>query len=221
MRLRRMGRYRDPAAEDAEWIELDKPIRAGWEKTFQLRDDVAVRKDAHVFAEILESINHSIRSHRKDFRYRLKAKQYETAEPELRILEKEKWNLPDHFRKHFEEGQFAQTMDDRGRPIEPEYQRKIRGFRFLYPYYCQTTIVPFYATHRKIHRADREARLKELENKIESVGGWKRLFKAYHDCNEGGAWWHGDRAERAEILGRLSYRDGVREYLEIVLPRGD
>ena len=93
-RLRRTGKYRDPDRELKDWIELEKPVRAGWEQTFELRADVAARKDAATFSVILNHINHSIRSHRKDFRYRKKAKQYETLEPELQIIRSEKWELP-------------------------------------------------------------------------------------------------------------------------------
>mgnify|MGYP006921596023 CR=1 FL=1 len=218
LRLRRMGKYRDPDAEMEDWVELEKPVRAGWEKEFDLRDDVAARKDAHVFREILDRINHSIRSHRKDFRYRIKAKRYETAEPELHIIHYSKWDLPEHFKKYFDFGVFQRSRDYAGRPINPRYQAKIKGYRFATPYYFAPVIRPFYATHRKIHRADKEARIREIENKIEAVGGWKILFKAYHDCNQGHRWWFGESGERFEILGRLEQNEGTREYLEVALP---
>ncbi|MBU44783.1 MAG: hypothetical protein CMN76_16290 [Spirochaetaceae bacterium] len=219
LRITRRGKYRDPDAELKDWIELEKPVRAGWEQTFELRDDVAARRDAHVFSEILDRINHSIRSHRKDFRYRRKAKQYETLEPELQIIRTEKWDLPDHYKKFFEFGVFQPLRDLGGRAVDSRYRSKIKGYRFGTPYFYQPVIRPFYATHRKIHRADRDSRIREIENKIEALGGWKILFKAYHDCNQGSYWWRGDRGERYEIYGRLEQKEGIREYLEVAVPR--
>lgn len=219
LRLRRQGKYRDPDAELKDWIELERPVRAGWEQTFELRADVAARKDASTFADILNHINHSIRSHRKDFRYRRKAKQYETLEPELQIIRAEKWELPEHYKKYFEFGVFQPHRELDGRLADSRYRSIIKGYRFSTPYFYEPVIRPFYATHRKIHRADRDSRIRELENKIEALGGWKILFKAYHDCNQGSYLWYGDRTERYEIYGRLEYREGMREYMEVAVPR--
>ncbi|HBS04215.1 MAG TPA: hypothetical protein DEA96_04565 [Leptospiraceae bacterium] len=218
-RLRRTGKYRDPDRELKDWIELEKPVRAGWEQTFELRADVAARKDASTFSEILCHINHSIRSHRKDFRYRKKAKQYETLEPELQIIRSEKWELPEHYKKYFEFGVFQPHRELDGRLADSRYRSKIKGYRFSTPYFYEPVIRAFYATHRKIHRADRDSRIKELENKIESIGGWPALFKAYHDCTQGTYWWYRELPGRYEVYGRQEIRDGFREFLEVAVPR--
>lgn len=111
------------ATED--WVELEKPVRAEWEKEFDLRAGVAARKDADRFREILERINQSIRSHRKDFRYRTRSKRYEYAEPELKIIKHSEWDLPEFQKKHFDFGEFEVLRDAAGRSVDQRFRERI------------------------------------------------------------------------------------------------
>lgn len=49
------------------WEPLDPPVQKGWKRFFVLRDDVARSKQADLFQQILDKINTTDWSHRKDF----------------------------------------------------------------------------------------------------------------------------------------------------------
>ena len=50
------------------WIDLKPPVMRGWKRYFVLRDDVARSKHAGFFEGILEKINKTEFSSRKDFK---------------------------------------------------------------------------------------------------------------------------------------------------------
>lgn len=51
------------------WIELEKPLFAGYKKNLILRDDISRREDSHVFQEIIDRFSSEVYSRRKDFLY--------------------------------------------------------------------------------------------------------------------------------------------------------
>lgn len=44
------------AQSELGYIELDKPLRDGWIKTYQLRDDISRSKNAKVYKEVLKAV---------------------------------------------------------------------------------------------------------------------------------------------------------------------
>lgn len=67
MRLHRELQKLQDQQWKAPYIELEKPIRNGWKKTFVLRADVARRTDANIFADILKVVNTTVYCRKADF----------------------------------------------------------------------------------------------------------------------------------------------------------
>lgn len=93
-------------------IELDPPVQKGWKRFFVLRSDVARSKDAKFFQELLDKINDTDYSGRKDFkvkRRRFGKKTYEVKPKmvsefcdwqfqKLKLTEKEKLYFKEEWR---------------------------------------------------------------------------------------------------------------------------
>ena len=58
------------AESNLGWVELDHPVRDGWEKSLVLRDDISRRDDVAVYLKLLSIVNHTVYSQSKNFVYR-------------------------------------------------------------------------------------------------------------------------------------------------------
>jgi len=74
-KLRALGRERVELRRKKNnlgWVELDPPVMRGWKRFFVLRDDVAESIYATFFQNILDKINTTTFSNRKDFKVKKK-----------------------------------------------------------------------------------------------------------------------------------------------------
>lgn len=82
------------AKDDLDYTPIYPPIQKGWKRSFVLRHDVAISKDAAFFENILERINTVQYSHRSDFKKkrRWKGKKIH-VEREQRLHNIQDWEL--------------------------------------------------------------------------------------------------------------------------------
>ncbi|WP_315815269.1 hypothetical protein [Paraflavitalea speifideaquila] len=68
LRLHREHNSLDQQIEDLGWEPLDPTIQRGWNRFFVLRDDIARSKHAEFYENLLQKINTSDWSYRRDFK---------------------------------------------------------------------------------------------------------------------------------------------------------
>ncbi|RYD53328.1 MAG: hypothetical protein EOP52_04095 [Sphingobacteriales bacterium] len=77
------------------WILIDPPIVRGWKRSFILRDDVARHQDAPLYERILERINETQYSYRRDFKQKTRRqgrKIHVVREQHLKRLDSWEWS---------------------------------------------------------------------------------------------------------------------------------
>jgi len=157
--------------------KLDEPRFAGYKKFFVLRDDVARRKDAQTFHEILNLVNDCIISKNEHFvtRERIPGtnKYIERIRtPELRGITTQRWeklNLPKHIKKWFRLS---------GRWIKHPYGNFVyeqKRWHFDLPWMFVHKTEPHYITEIPTIYPEIEAKEDEIRKRMQGLGGWHRL----------------------------------------------
>lgn len=176
--------------------ELKPPVQRGWKRFFVLREDVARTKEANFFDKILEKINTTQYSSRKDFKVRrrkLGKKFYAEKPQELERLcvywfDKKKFNEK-------EKSYFSET-----RAHLPTDKRPVKVYVFNEPWRFVLRIQPNIITKVKRRDINLESRKREIEQYLESRNLRDRQRKLMH----GSVQWHG----RYDWEGELKkYRD--------------
>ena len=149
------------ARSNLGYVSLDKPVKHGWFKHLALRDDIARRKDAHVFIKVLQVAGVDIWGREKehaDKRWERQVRKDRNIQyPGIkRIYEKDFQKLSNQVKKWFE-------------PFDWMYlgrQGNVKRYHCKVPrYYYTTTYTRAYLTKRKVIDPAIEKRLDEI-NKI-------------------------------------------------------
>lgn len=130
---------------DLGWEPLVPPFQRGWKRSFVLRDDVARSKDAAFFQAILNKINTSDWSHRKNFLVRKRKrgkkiyvvkgqqlqKPYQWQFNKMNFTEKERsyFDLEFHYRKPHEKPDIRFVFRDSWRfelRVQPNMIEKVK-----------------------------------------------------------------------------------------------
>lgn len=160
------------ALRNMGYIELDVPIRSGYDRFFVLRKDAYNRKDADVLERLLKLINVTVHSRDKKYTKKdWKTKKIVPVQQHPKILDKPEYEkLNEQERSYFE--------------VSYDFDKRRWKYMFKYPYLLTFKIVNHYIT--KVRQIDPvlESRKKELDQLIYENGyNYGRLAKIFG--------WHG------------------------------
>lgn len=158
---------------DLGWERLDPPVLRGYKRYFVLRSEVARGKEAKLFQSILDKINTTEYSSRRDFkkkRRRFGRKVYEVRSQQLQRL----WT--GSFREKKFTGQEASCFD-----LVMTDERPGSYYRWTYvfrePWRFQLKIEPNVIRWTRVKDFDLERRIGEMERYIYSNRLWPQINK--------------------------------------------
>lgn len=187
-------------------VQLEKPIRRGFKKTFKLREDIARRKDAKDFQRILGVINQTIYCKTDDFKIKKwHNNQMEDIPHVLKHIPENQWDKldwPEHFKKWF-------VFQERHHTTKYGGNYVIKGYWFKYDYMFDAVVLPNFVTHRKPVEPHIERELKEIDQYFEAHDGWHRL---QHLHGRRDSW--RDRHTYNDTIGEEFLRDQMKEFEE-------
>lgn len=190
---------------------LEPPVQRGWKRFFVLRPDVAGSREAKLFQGILDRINTTEFSSRRDFRKKRRRggrKVYEVRSQELLKLcttsfAKKKFNEE-------EASYFDLVMADE-RP--GSYYRWIYAFRE--PWRFQLKIAPNIIRRTKVKDFDLECRISDVSRYIDRNHLWPYIFKLRYGSSQwsGRYTWGGDLPRyRYDPLKNRTFAEVLDEY---------
>ncbi|MCI5058972.1 MAG: hypothetical protein MRY83_22855 [Flavobacteriales bacterium] len=140
--------------------ELEKPIRHGWYKFLVLREDISRRKDAKIFQNILDVAGMRVWGRDKKhldkvWEKRARDSRYVSQLGIYKLDKKHFGNLMHKAREYFQGYERTWTY---WRGSDMVYYCRVPS------YYYITKYERAYITHRKIHDADLERRIAEIES---------------------------------------------------------
>ena len=184
-------------------VKLDKPIRDGWFKHLVLREDVARRKDADVYQEIIDVAGRWIWgsdkkvADKKWLDTERKKKNWQWAG--LAYITKDKYNvLSPKAKKFFVEYEWKWTP----------WQGSLKRYYCLVPqHYYVPSYTRSYITHRKIVDSELHQRIDELSNRLLSNELYVLSDNVYKE--PGGLWWRKleERRMRRKVKKALRFYD--------------
>lgn len=171
--LRALGREQHllwKKKQNLGWEPLEPPVQKGWKRKFVLRDDVAKSKQADFFQGILNKVNTTDWSYRKDFKVRRRrfGKKIYVVKPQLLLQPcsmyagRVKFSAEEAF--YFDE----LMIQHKGR-IEKRYVFK-EPWRFV------LKVMPNIIDKVRIKDGELESRLDEIDNYLER-NGYKYRFQ--------------------------------------------
>lgn len=164
------------AKRNLGYIELEKPIRHGWFKHLTLRDDIARRKDATVFREILEASGIDVwgldKKHADKFWDKQSRKDNTIQYPGLRKLSKEKYNKLSKQAQKWYEG-FDWYWDSRMGNVKRYYCRVPR-------YFYKITYTKAFITKKQVVDPKIEKRMSEIKSILRSNEYYFLDISNYH-----------------------------------------
>jgi hypothetical protein len=178
---------------DLGWTELHPPIQRGFIRTFVLRDDVKRTKQAQLYQKILDKINVTQWSYRKDFKKKRKkygTKIYVVREQNLRDVQENEF-----FDKEFTELErsfFYETL------THLKFSKKaVKVYRFAETWRFVLRIQPNMITKVRSKDFDLERKRDEIDAFFNSNNRRYRLSKLLH----GVGWkWKWERRPKAKYL---------------------
>lgn len=171
--VRRLDFLRE-AKRKLGWVELEVPYQKGWKRTCKLREDILNREDAKFLQIALDIVNTETFCRNQDF----KRKNFRTG-----VIE----DIPHQFKPIYPNNISTLPQDIQIRfskyfsPIftttrwggeKMHYRLKMPDFYFVYD------IIPNMITKERILDPEMESEIKEIENKINTIGGWNAICKA-------------------------------------------
>jgi hypothetical protein len=167
------------------YVELEKPVEAGWVRYFVLRQDVARCKEALFYQRILDRINTKAFCNRKDFlKKSRKTKKLNPIEQYTMRLR------PDEFERRLftekEKALFELKI------IKEKGGGKHRAYVFLEEWRFDFKVKKHWITHKKVHDNVLEQRIAELgkvvnseemRGKLNKVFGYRR-YRDYDEKNK-------------------------------------
>ena len=176
------------AKRNLRWVELPKPIRKGYVRTFVLREDVAKSKEGPFFKELLKHVNTKTYCMNKDFMTKpWNSKKKIPITQGIQGIYHDTWNklnLTDKQKSFFEK---VWKQD----PKNPKAGHYV--FEFTKPWMFETKIFPHYVTHTLLLDPQLESELREITNKIETNGlmpklgkmlGWTMNYKYWEEVKQ-------------------------------------
>ncbi len=163
------------------WEPLRPPVQRGWKRIFVLREDVARTNRAGFFAGILEKINTTERSWRKDFKVRKRyrgRKIYVVKPQEVKKLDLREWKKAGFTAAEQMFFQHTVTIDRKGHITQ--------RYVFTQPWRFVLRVLPDMIDQVRIRDAALEQRLQEIENRV-NRNGWKSRQQKV--VNGGNKWW--------------------------------
>ena len=168
-----------------DYVELPKPIRAGYKRFFVLRDDIArSTKEAAIYKPLLKWMNTVVRSSNKKFMVKQwRRKNYVPITQGLHVISHSDWNkkveptLTLKQKSLFMKVWHPNTARRNGKTINaPGGEWK---YIFTKPWVFVYKIEPYYHTHRILVNPQIESELKEIWNKIDTNNLWPKLYKQW------------------------------------------
>ncbi|MEJ1242138.1 hypothetical protein WBG78_28580 [Chryseolinea sp. T2] len=181
---------------DLGWERLDEPVMRGYKRYFVLRADVAKSKEAKFFQGILDRINTTEYSSRRDFKKKRRRggrKMYEVRSQEVEKL----WT--DAFRKRKFTEQEASYFD-----LVMTDERPESYFRWMYvfrePWRFQLKIEPNIIRWTMVKDFDLERRIGEIDRYIDGNHLWPTILRLVR-----GGYKYRGRYARVGELPKYSY----------------
>lgn len=183
---------------DLGYMDLIPPVQKGWKRYFILRPDVMLSKDKDFFLELLEKINTTTYSHRKDFKHKRRRHGKKVDVDRIQNLQEfftwqfEKLKLTEREKMYFK---IEMKVTDRGHLIP--------AFVFTEPWRYVLRIRPNMITKVKIVDPELKSREKQIDNYFEWNKLYPRLFKVMNGTY-GNHWLRekGGRSKYKAILKR-------------------
>lgn len=183
---------------DLGYMDLIPPVQKGWKRYFILRPDVMLSKDKDLFLGLLEKINTTTYSHRKDFKHKRRRHGKKVDVDRIQNLQEfftwqfEKLKLTEREKMYFK---IEMKVTDRGHLIPV--------FVFTEPWRYVLCVRPNLITKVKIIDPELKSREQQIDNYFERNKLYPRLFKLV-DGTYGNhlRWEKGDRAKYKAILKR-------------------
>jgi hypothetical protein len=190
--------------------ELNPPVQRGWKRIFVLRDELARSKDARFYQGILDKINTTKYSWRKDFKKKKRhrgRKIYVVRGQELQTLEIywfEKKKFTEKEKAYFE---LLTVTIPNSNKIEYIY-------RFTAPGMFTLRVFHNMITKTKIRDFNLERRSDEIRLFLERNNFWPRLQKLIHGHYQYRCRWKSEDLEKYKNpLHNRSFADILDEYL--------
>lgn len=182
------------------FIELEKPIRKGYKKILVLRDDITRSPIASTREKLIKLLKMEIHHHDKRFMKKARKNSKKLVPITMLPLYIDRYKLaklPPEFQSYF---------------IYDPSQRS-REYKFSDSWIFRERIVPHYITHVRIHDAELESRIKQLENYIDNRdirGKMNRLYYGHHQYK---LYWHEMTGRKKEIF--VLIQKEMNEYYEM------
>jgi hypothetical protein len=197
------------------WKELDPPVQRGYVRFFVLRDDQRRAKDAAFFQKILDKVNTTQWSSKKEFtkrRRRYGKKIYAVREQNVRDVD-EKEFFSDQYTER-ERSYFYETL------THPSWSRQpVKVFRFSEPWRFILRVQANMITKVRIKHTDLERSKADLERYFAFDNRRYRLWKLLHGNNRW-RWNHLPGEKDKDPFRNKSFADVLDEYapeLELIL----
>ena len=197
-----------------EWVQLPKPVRAGYERFFVLRDDIVRSPDVSVYRPLLQWVNTTVTSRNKDFMYKdWKTKKKKPIEQSIKSISHTDWikkvepTLTVKQKSMFLPVWHHNTTRRNGKTVMApggywtyEFQK---SWVFVYK------IQPYFHTHAVIINPQIESELKEIYNRIETHHLWPKFIKIFGwDDNRDWDW----ESARQRIISRIIDKESNQEH---------
>lgn len=160
---------------DIKWnqnlVPYDKPVKNGYKKVFDLRDDIKNRDDAWVFYKCLELVGKTVWSRDKSFKKKIRKGKYEFVSPGFGYISEKIYEvLHPAVKKYFSEISYGHKDYN---AYWKRYSCHVPSFFFI------IKIKPNYVTHYREHDSVIETKIAEKNDllwsaKFYNVNTWKR-----------------------------------------------
>lgn len=185
-------------------IPLDKPVRAGWERNFIVREDVRKGPHGKFLEQLLTKLNNTEICKDKSFvAYNWKTGKIEPIEQDLKILEEKSYEAltlqeKNQFNKEFRIFKFWYTTEKR-----PVWVIK-QPWRFVFK------MKPHFLTHTRAIDGDIESEMEKLSDKL--WGGDRMAYKyGNHGYNSDEKDWNVPIRKIKAKLGRKEIEEWTTE----------
>jgi hypothetical protein len=156
-------------------IPYDKPVKYGYKKVFDLRDDIKNRDDAWVFFKCIELVGKTVWNRDKSFKRKIKKGKYEFVNPGFGYISEKTYEAQHPaVKKYFSEITYGHREYH---PYWKRYQCHAPSFFFV------VKTKPNYITHYREHDSVIESEIAEKEDvlwggKFYAVNTWRRSSKS-------------------------------------------
>ena len=149
--------------DNQNWIELDKPIKNGYYKVWDLRDDIKNRDDAWVFYECIRLVGERIWYRDKSFRKKIRKGKYEYVSPGFGYISDKVYDgLVPAVKKHFVELSF----------YDKNYNHYFKRYKCtVHSYYFVEKVKAKWITHYKEVDSVIESKINEKRDEL-----WSKKF---------------------------------------------